>query len=555
MQHYFVPMLVEEFNNLLRLGRIKILPGRWLYASPVEVPYLYESHFFQELKEITPTFEDTISIVIVEFSRCPPCAPKKYAFMEFLFEDALATYALTDHDVTILTSRFSSYAKLSTKLLIEEKAVQQWNQELFETESLNGARSLLVIYQGKHHPFMDEIEVDALCKALRLRKNDCVLPIKNSSYLDHLICYSRSGSTPNTDTGFLYDCALVLKYYLSPKSPEQFGVKEAIEYHQSVNSTLADIANALGNQDIARRFDDYAALPGALVSSLVFLKLCHLVRECPDALNRKKLRDLFGVIDDQSSVARGVWWCGGFWGFTPFAREYYAIAPLQENLEFRWPSPAVVGVPAVIQPDAPMPESPFAEPILAVPTKPTEPVKSEPARPLAEERVPEVMESVSESRAVAVAPIPSLLVADGVALPAQAPDVSATPTDSPGTGLQVASGAEGTIEVEAAPIPDAPPGVPATAPRPEPTSPATLDVPGCLPDVVASKTASPSPKTRKKGLFPQVENNGGHSPIRTMPRTAAENPRRRPRPTLSRKSNVPDPGSPGYAPQRKPRDD
>lgn len=331
MSHYFVPLLVEELINLLRLGKIKIPQGRWSYTEPVGTPYSAKSCFFEELREKIPSFEDTISVVIVEFSSCPHTIPKHYCSPEFSFTDAIATYALTCHDRDILKSRLSQIAKLSENLLIEEEAIQIWKMELFEENSLKGADSLLKIYQGKNYRLSDDKDqVKNLLKALNFRKNDHVSPIINGSYLDNLICYSRSGTIPNNDFGFLTDASCVLRYFRGEVSK-----KKAEDRYGAFNPSFVERINTLIKEGDAAKFDKLAKLPGALVSSLVFLKLCFLIGEHNESLSPDKLRGLLGEIEDQNSVARGVWWCGGFWGFTQFAEEYYAIASLPETSELQ----------------------------------------------------------------------------------------------------------------------------------------------------------------------------------------------------------------------------
>lgn len=334
MSHYFAPLLVEELINLLRLGKIKIPQGRWLYSQPIDILYSQESPFFEQIKEMMPSFEDTISVVIAEFSNCQPVTPKNYSYVEFSFKDAITVYALTSHDRDILKSRLSRAAKLSENLLIEETVIQRWKTELFEERSLQGAEALLSIYQGQNHQFCnDEVQRKALLNALHYRNNDCISPINNGSYLDNLICYSRSGPIPNTDFGFLWDVGCVLRYFLGQKPK-----KEVVDPCHLSNPSFIERANNLIETDASAKFDDRAKIPGALVSSLVFLKLCFLIREHNESLSREKLHSLLGEIHDQASVARGVWWCGGFWGFTQFTEEYYAIASKMENQEPRFPS-------------------------------------------------------------------------------------------------------------------------------------------------------------------------------------------------------------------------
>lgn len=353
MPHYFVPMLVEEFNNLLRLGALRLPQGRWIYSKPAEASGSPETTFFAMLQAITPTFEDTISIVIVEFARCASGMAGQHILAEFFFIDAVATYALTHHDREVLNTRLSPAAKLVTCLLIDESAIQSWKQGLFATRSRQGAQALLIIYQGKNNLLVSDnlLAQDELLKALDLRQQYRDSPISEGSYLDNLICYSRSGPISNNDAGFFYDAICILEYYLDKKS----GRKKA-DYYEVGNFSFIPMVNDLIDTGDSRKFDGYVKLPGALVSSLVFLKLNHEIRKHNQSLNREWLRDCLGPIHDQASVARGVWWCGGFWGFTQFAEDYYAVASLPETPEPRFPD-SPPPVPTASEFDAPAPGS------------------------------------------------------------------------------------------------------------------------------------------------------------------------------------------------------
>lgn len=484
MFHYFVPMLVDEFNNLLRLGNMQVPVGRWLYARPGKPNDADQASFVDEIREITPSFEDTISIVIVEFSTCVPFKPKRHSLYEFSFTDAVATYALTYHDRDVLNSRLGSVANLSKELLIDEKFIQYWKKELSEIRSLQGAKSLLTIYQGSgYHSSTDNLLLKSeLLKALDLRGQYLNSPISGGSYLDNLICYSRSGIIPNSDTGFFYDAMCILEYYLDKK----FSRNKADHYHKQ-NFSFIPMVNDLIDSGDARKFDGYVDLPGALVSSLVFLKLCHEIREHNQSLNREWLRNLLSPIHDQASVARGVWWCGGFWGFTPFAEEYYAIASLPETPEPRFPEnpPA----PPAREPVAPAPDSTIGESIAANDTPtPDAPLVATPVEPVQE--TPEVVD-------VTVEPIPgSASVTPEMTAPA--PEVSTepeqpvveTPAVSPTEAVDTAGVAE---QADMAGAADRVP----VQPNPAPAAPP--DVPGSRSDLLGSEVPAPTQKTSGKG--------------------------------------------------------
>jgi len=327
MESYFIPMLVEEFNNLSRLGSTRIYGNRWIYTSFLGKPFDEKSDFFQHLVEITPTFEDSISIVIVQFENCVSSVSKRCNVTEFLFVDVVATYALSQQDRSILNGRLSKTAKLTETLLIDELAVRSWMKELHETQSSKGAESLLTIYLGDQKCREDlSIYKEDLLQALACRVEN-VKPAEGSSYLENLVFYSRSGSIPNTDVGFLSDCGFILKCFLSPNNPENFGFGKFITNitKHSKNAEIAEIIGDVDFNDIANQFDGHVQMPGALVSSLVFLKLNYLIRESKRVLNHAAVKGLFEVIPSQTDVERGIWWCGYFWGFTCFAEEYYSM--------------------------------------------------------------------------------------------------------------------------------------------------------------------------------------------------------------------------------------
>lgn len=475
MSHYFVPFLVEEFINLLRLGKIKTPPNCWLYHQPEDIHLFYE-----QLKEIIPTFEDTISIVIVEFKKCLPVTPKNYTSVEFSFEDAIATYALTEHDQYVLKSRLGKIAKLSKNLLIDEKIIENWKFELSEEKSLQGAKSLLKIYQGQNYQFDDdEVQRRSLLQAISLKNNERTSPINNGSYLDNLICYSRSDPTQNDDFGFFCDAGRVLRYFLGEKPR-----KDVTDPCRIPNPSFAERVNDKEFDKVKSGFDEKAKMPGALVSSLVFLRLSHEIREHNQSLNREWLRNCLGPIHDQASVARGVWWCGGFWGFTQFAEEYYAIASLPEAPESRFPDSAAVPTPVIDQTDSPADDSTTDEPVPdidATPDKstPTVDAAATPGAPTGTALVGMPVEPVQETPQViheTMEPVPeSASVAPELTAPT--PEISADPEQSvvetlavsPDETADTASTAEqadtANVPVQTNPDPAAPPANPESTPE------------------------------------------------------------------------------------------
>lgn len=483
MFHYFLPMLVDEFNNLLRLGNIQVPPGRWLYARPGKPNDVNQASFIDEIREITPSFEDTISIVIVEFSTCVPSKPKRHSLYEFSFIDAVATYALTHHDRDVLNSRLSPLSKLSEELLIDEKLVQLWKKELSKVRSLQGAQSLLTIYQGNnnllsnHNPSAQ----DELLKALDLRRQYLDSPINGGFYLDNLICYSRSGTIPNNDAGFFYDTICILEYYLARKSSRN----KAEHYHKQ-NFLFIPMVNDLIDTGGARKFDDYVDLPGALVSSLVFLKLSHEIREHNQSLNREWLRKLLNPIHDQASVARGVWWCGGFWGFTQFAEEYYAIASLPETPEPRFPDN--LPAPPAREPAAPVPDSTIGESVAAndAPT-PDAPLVATTVEPVQE--TPQVINVTAEPipGSASVAPDPTASAPEVSTQPEQ--PATEAPAVSPDETANTAGAAEPAVTAGAVdPVPVQPNPAPAALPAD----------PGSTSDLLGSEVPAPKPSGKGK---------------------------------------------------------
>ncbi len=331
--NYFVPMLVEEFNNLFRLGSIRLPNGRWVAGRQRELPFSEGDDFTDRLLNTIPSFEDTGSVVVVKFINYEPIKGFGHTYAEFYFEDAVAVYTLTSQDQKILANRLGSNSKLVDKLILSESVILSLKKKIIEQSARRGASALLTIYADEIENisrYSKEID-QTVFSAVQARQEGLNSALKGQPYLETLFCYSRTGPIPNFDIGFIQDAGHVLCHYCksNDKEIEYFGMKEVIsEWHERKRSAVVtEILNDLIKKGTSNAFDQYASLPGALVSTVVFLKLCHMMRVENEPLDRQKLQEVLLKIEDQLSVTRGVGWCGAFWGFSEFAAEYYACVP------------------------------------------------------------------------------------------------------------------------------------------------------------------------------------------------------------------------------------